>query len=83
MNNTVNYSKTEKRAKALEIVRKIFVYLLLSVWGIIVLFPFYWMVLTSVKSYSAYSSEHIPKFFTTSPTLKNYLDAFTEVPLAK
>ncbi len=83
MNNTVNYSKTEKRAKALEIVRKIFVYLLLSIWGIIVLFPFYWMVLTSVKSYSAYSSEHIPKFFTTSPTLKNYLDAFTEVPLAK
>ena len=46
-----------------------------------VLFPFYWMILSSVKSYSAYSSEYIPKFFTLSPTLENYLDAFTAVPL--
>lgn len=83
MNNTVNYSKIEKRAKVLDGVRKALIYFLLSVWGIVVLFPFYWMVLTSVKSYGAYSSEHIPKFFTMSPTLKNYLDAFTEVPLAK
>ncbi len=83
MNNTVNYSKIEKRAKVLDGVRKALIYFLLSVWGIVVLFPFYWMVLTSVKSYGTYSSEHIPKFFTTSPTLKNYLDAFTEVPLAK
>lgn len=83
MNNIVNYSKIEKRAKVLDGVRKALIYFLLSVWGIVVLFPFYWMMLTSVKSYGAYSSEHIPKFFTTSPTLKNYLDAFTEVPLAK
>lgn len=83
MNNTVNYSKIEKRAKVSGGVKKALVYVLLSVWATVVLFPFYWMVLTSVKSYSAYSSEHIPKFFTTSPTLKNYFDAFTEVPLAK
>ena len=48
-----------------------------------VLFPFYWMVLTSVKSYSAYSAERIPAFFTLSPTLQNYHDAFTAVPLAR
>ena len=47
------------------------------------LFPFYWMVLTSVKSYSAYNSEYIPKFFTLSPTLQNYVDAFTAVPLGR
>ena len=45
------------------------------------LFPFYWMVLTSVKSYSAYNAEHVPAFFTLSPTLQNYVDAFTTVPL--
>lgn len=58
-------------------------YLFLAFWAVIVLFPFYWMILTSVKSYSAYNSEYIPKFFTLSPTLKNYADAFTAVPLGK
>ena len=46
-----------------------------------VLFPFYWMLLTSVKSYGSYNAEHIPKLFTLSPTLQNYADAFTSVPL--
>ena len=40
---------------------------------LIVLFPFYWMVLTSVKSYGSYNAEYIPKFFTLSPTLQNYV----------
>ena len=56
-------------------------YLALSIWAVVVLFPFYWMVLTSVKSYAAYNSEHIPSFFTLSPTLENYVQAFTAVPL--
>lgn len=54
----------------------------LTFWALVVLFPFYWMVLTSVKSYSAYNSEYIPKLFTLSPTLQNYKEAFTAVPLA-
>ena len=58
------------------------VYALLGIWALIVLFPFYWMVLTSVKSYSAYNAEFIPQLFTLSPTFQNYLDAFTQVPLA-
>ena len=83
MNRTVNYSKTEKAARTRGIIRNTFVYILLSIWGVAVLFPFYWMVLTSIKSYSAYSSERIPKFFTTSPTFRNYIDAFTEVSLSR
>ena len=61
---------------------KILVYAGLAIWALIVLFPFYWMLLTSVKSYSAYNAEFIPQLFTLSPTLQNYLDAFTQVPLA-
>ena len=57
-------------------------YAFLGLWAVIVLFPFYWMLLTSVKSYSEYNSEYIPKFFTLSPTLENYAEAFTAVPLA-
>ena len=56
-------------------------YILLGVWAVIVLFPYYWMVLTSVKSFGAYSSEYVPQFFTLQPTLQNYRDAFSMVPL--
>lgn len=59
------------------------IYFFLAVWGIIVLFPFYWMVLTSVKSYGEYNSEYIPKFYSSSPTFQNYISAFTEVPLVR
>lgn len=63
-------------------ISKTITYVLLSIWAIMVLFPFYWMILTSLKSYSAYNSEWVPKLYTLSPTLQNYIDAFTEVPLA-
>lgn len=83
MEKMPTYKKIEQAAKVRNTLGKTVIYALLTVWAVIVLFPFYWMVLTSVKSYGAYNSEYIPKFFTLSPTLQNYFDAFTEVPLAK
>lgn len=83
MEKKPTYKKIEQAAKVRNTLGKTAIYMLLSVWAVIVLFPFYWMVLTSVKSYGAYNSEYIPKFFTLSPTFQNYIDAFTEVPLAK
>ncbi len=63
--------------------RNVLIYLLLGIWAVIVLFPFYWMILTSIKTYSSYNSEYVPAFFTLSPTLENYVTAFTSVPLAR
>lgn len=83
MGKQIDYKKMEQSARMRTAVGKGIIYLLLTVWALLVLFPFYWMVLTSVKSYSAYSSEYIPKFYTLSPTLQNYVDAFTAVPLAR
>ncbi len=83
MSKQVDFEKIEKAAKIRKKVTNIIVYVLLTIWALIVLFPFYWMILTSIKSYSSYNSEYIPKFFTLSPTLQNYIDAFTTVPLAK
>ena len=77
----MDYEKIEKAAKAKKRISNIVIYTLLTVWGIIVLFPFYWMILTSVKEYGAYNSEWIPKLYTLAPTLENYKSAFTEVPL--
>ena len=75
------YKDIENKAKTKNITSKVIVYLLLVIWAIVVLFPFYWMILTSIKSYGTYNSEYIPKFFVLSPTLENYISAFSEVPL--
>lgn len=83
MEQRMNFDKIEKNARARQICVRTITYVLLAFWAVIVLFPFYWMLLTSVKSYSAYNSEYIPKFYTLSPTLQNYKDAFTAVPLGR
>ncbi len=77
----VDYEKIEKAAKRRSGVLRGLTYAGLSVWALIVLFPFYWMILTSVKSYASYNAEYVPSFFTLHPTLENYENAFTAVPL--
>ena len=75
--------KLERKRKLKNIVFMTAVFSLLIIWAIIVLFPFYWMLLTSIKSYASYNAEYIPQFFTLSPTIENYITAFTAVPLAR
>ena len=69
---------TKKRPSVL----KVLIYAFLIIWAIWVLFPFYWMVLTSLKTYGAYNAETVPELYTLAPTLENYTQAFTAVPLA-
>ena len=83
MDNNLSYKNIEKRAKTRDRILRILTYIMLGVWAVMVLFPFYWMFLTSVKDYGSYNTEYIPKFFTLSPTLENYSDAFTAVPLGR
>jgi multiple sugar transport system permease protein len=81
MNET--YAAIEKRAARSARIRKFLTYLLLVFWALLVLFPFYWMILTSVKSYSSYNAEYVPRFIATNPTLQNFVDAFTTVSLGR
>ena len=74
MNTNTDFSAIEKRSQRNERIRKIITYVLLTFWAVIVLFPFYWMILTSVKSYSAYNSEYVPQLYTLSPTLQYFLN---------
>lgn len=83
MSQIVDYKKADRAAKNRRTVVRVFTYILLGAWAVMVLFPFYWMLLTSVKSYSSYNGEFIPKFFTLSPTLENYKEAFTAVNLGR
>ena len=83
MAKTIDYKKIEQRAAARNAVKNGITYTLLSLWAILVLFPFYWMLLTSLKGYAAYNAEYIPKFYTLAPTIQNYIDAFTTVSLGR
>ena len=83
MDKHPDYKKIEAKAAAGKTALNVVVYVMLVFWAVMVLFPFYWMVLTSLKGYGAYNAEHIPKFFTLSPTLENYAQAFSAVPLAR
>ncbi|MBE5950566.1 MAG: carbohydrate ABC transporter permease [Lachnospiraceae bacterium] len=83
MEKKTDYAKIEQAANRKKLAGRILTYAFLTFWAVLVLFPFYWMLLTSVKSYGAYNAEYIPKFFTLAPTFENYIKAFTAVPLAK
>ena len=73
--------KSERSITVKRRVKKILTYTLLSFWALAVLFPFYWMILSSFKSYADYNGEAVPKLFTLAPTIVNYIEAFRAVPL--
>ncbi len=83
MKNKVDYERIERAANFRSRMFKAVAYAFLGFWALMVLFPFYWMLLTSIKSYGAYNAEFIPKLFTLSPTFENYITAFTAVALEK
>ena len=78
-----NLEQISRSARARKTAVRAITYVLLGLWAVMVLFPYYWMLLTSVKSYSSYNAEYVPSFFTLTPTLENYVSAFTQVPLAR
>ena len=79
----MDYIRIERNAKIKKGISGTIKYLLLALWAVLVLFPFYWMILTSLKKYGAYNSEYIPKLYVTDPTLENYKEAFSAVPLSR
>ena len=83
MDNRDKYLKAEKSDKTKRVIKNVLVYSFLGIWGLMVLFPFYWMVLTSFKSYASYNGEKIPKFYVTDPTFENFTNAFSQVSLGR
>ena len=81
MENNLDIIARYEKKQAKQKINKTIVYILLGIWGLIVLFPFYWMLLSSIKSFGEYNSEAIPSFVAKSPTFENYITAFTSVPL--
>ena len=81
MKSSIDFSETMEKQQLRKKVIKIITYILLGVWALVVIFPFYWMILSSFKSYSEYNGESVPQFIAQNPTFENYVIAFTSVPL--
>ena len=78
-----NTSSVRESLKRRDIIFNIFVYTLLVIFALIVIFPFWWMIITSFKSYGDYNAEVVPTLIAVSPTVENFIKVFTDVPLAR
>ncbi len=81
MKASLDYSEVRKKQERNTKIKKAVTYTLLGIWALAVIFPFYWMLLSSFKSYGDYNAEMTPQFITLNPTFENYIIAFTSVPL--
>ena len=61
---------------------KAITYLFLILMAVIVLFPFYWMIISSLKTLDEYRLS-VPTFFPKRVMFANYLDAFTTANLGR
>ncbi len=82
--NTVMHARNMKKLageqKGLHLLCQAGVYLFLFLTALIVLFPFYWMVISSLKSLAEYRMSR-PTFWPQQVLLQNYADAFTTASL--
>lgn len=62
-----------------KLVNRIIIYLVLSILGIIILFPFFWMVSTALKP-NTDIIKRPPIFYPTKPTLTHFKQVFANVP---
>lgn len=83
MEQLQNFKRSSKKMSGKDITLNVFRYILLSFWALMVLFPFYWMIVTSFKTQASYNSETVPSFIVTAPTFQNYIDAFTKANLGR
>ena len=72
--------KLSGEQKGLEILGQGLVYLFLFLMAAVVLFPFYWMIISSLKSLTEYRLSR-PTFWPQQVLLSNYADAFTTAKL--
>ena len=69
-----------KKQKIVKIVVQVMLYAFLTVMALIVLFPFYWMLISSVKSIAEYN-QSVPSLFPQEFHFENYVKAFNTANL--
>ena len=74
--------KEEKRQKVLQIIRKTLTYIFLFALAVIMVFPFYWMLISSVKTIDEYYLT-VPTFWPQNFQFSNYIDAWTKADFGR
>lgn len=74
--------KTSSRQMVMKVLGQTLTYAFLIIMALIVLFPFYWMLISSVKSLDEYRMS-TPTFWPQVILLSNYVDAFTTASLGR
>ncbi len=77
-----NIQQESKRQLIIRILVKIFIYAFLGLMALIVLFPFYWMIISSLKSLAEYRLS-VPTFWPKQILFGNYAEAFTTAHLGR
>ncbi len=76
-----NVKKETEKSKVVHFAVQFIIYLFLFTIALIVLFPFYWMIISSLKSLSEYRL-NVPTLWPEKILFSNYKDAFTTANLA-
>lgn len=74
--------KVSSRQKVMKILVQVGLYTFLILMAIIVLFPFYWMIISSLKTLDEYRL-NVPRFWPKQIIWYNYVEAFNEVKLGR
>ena len=77
---TYDVKRVERNAKITKIIVNIIIYLFLGLLAIAILFPFYYMLISSVKTYEEYTLS-IPTLWPRRFVFGNYAEAFTTANL--
>ena len=77
-----NMQQVSAQQKIIQAIVKVGVYAFLLVMALIVLFPFYWMLISSVKTLEEYRLS-VPTFWPQKIMLSNYVEAFTTANLGQ
>ena len=77
-----NMQQISARQKVVKAIVLVGVYAFLLLMALIVLFPFYWMLISSVKTLEEYRMS-VPTFWPRQIMLSNYAEAFTAAGLGK
>lgn len=75
-----NMNRITARQKTVKVLVNIVIYAFLGIIALSVLFPFYWMIISSLKSYDEYIAVR-PTFFPQDIRWSNYAEAFTTANL--
>lgn len=76
----LNVALADKKQRAAKIVRLTVTYLFLAVMAVIIIFPFYWMVISSLKSMDEYR-ENVPTLWPRHIVWENFRTAFEKANL--